>query len=123
MNENHIGCIPVCNDNKNCVGIVTDRDLLLRTVACNKDTKNTPVSEVMTTNVFTCNCEQNISEVQNKMAQNQIRRIPVVDNEEKLVGIVTLGDLSRNSREIGQENVCTTIENICNCKGSIKNCS
>ena len=123
MCENHIGCIPVCNDKKNCVGIVTDRDILLRTVACNKDTKTTPISDIMTTNVFTCNVDQSIYEVQNQMAQNQVRRIPVVDNGEKLVGIVTLGDIARNGREIGQENVCTTIENICNCKGSIKNCS
>ena len=121
MCENHIGCIPICNDKKNCVGIITDRDILLRTVACNKDTKTTPVSDIMTTNVYTCKSEDNIAEVENKMAQNQIRRIPVVDNQEKVIGIVTMGDLARNSREIGQQNVSTTIENICNCKGSIKN--
>lgn len=121
MCENHIGCIPICNDNKNCVGIITDRDILLRTVASNKDTKTTPVSEIMTTNVYTCTQDQTITEVQNKMAENQIRRIPVLDNEKKVVGIITIGDLARNSREISQENVCTTIENICNSKGSIQN--
>ncbi len=121
MCENHIGCIPICNDNKNCVGIITDRDILLRTVACNKDTKTTPVSEIMTTNVHTCMQDQTITEVQNKMAENQIRRIPVTDNQKKVVGIVTMGDLAKHSREISQENVCTTIENICNSKGSIQN--
>ncbi len=122
MCENHIGCIPVCNDNRNCVGILTDRDILLRTVACNKDAKTTPVSDIMTTNVYTCNSEQDINEVENKMAKNQIRRIPVVDAENKVIGIITMGDLARWGGKIGQQNVCTTIGNICECKGSIKNC-
>ena len=56
------------------------------------------------------------------MSKYQIRRIPVVDNYNKVVGILTMGDLAHNNREIGQENVCTTIENICNGKGSIQNC-
>ena len=122
MCENHIGCIPVCNEQKSVVGIITDRDILLRTVACNKETKKTPVSEIMTTNVYTCNLEKEITEAQNLMAQNQIRRIPVVDNEKKIVGILTMGDLAKNDKKIGQQNVSTTIENICNCQGSIKNC-
>lgn len=50
----HIGCIPVCDD-ENCIcGIVTDRDLVLRTIACEKDPKITPVSEIMTCDVCTC---------------------------------------------------------------------
>ncbi len=122
MCENHIGCIPVCNDEKCIVGILTDRDILLRTVACNKDTKATTVSDIMTTNVCTCGCEQDIIDAENTMAKNQIRRIPVVDEKNKVVGILTMGDLARNDKKIGQQNVCTTIENICNCDGSIKNC-
>ncbi len=121
MCENHIGCIPVCNDDKTVVGILTDRDILLRAVACNKEAKSTPVSEIMTTNVYTCKAEKEITEAQNLMAQNQIRRVPVVDNTNKVVGILTMGDLAQNDKKIGQENVSTTIENICNCKGSIRN--
>lgn len=121
MCENHIGCIPVCDDSKNCVGILTDRDIVLRTVACNKDAKSTSVSDIMTTNVSTCGCEQDICNAENTMAQYQIRRLPVVDSNNKLVGILTMGDLARNDKKIGQQNVCTTIENICNCDGSVKN--
>ena len=121
MCENHIGCIPVCDEEKKVVGIVTDRDILLRTVACDKDTKTTPVSEIMTTNVCTCSPEADIDEVQNIMAQNQIRRVPIVDDNNKVVGILTMGDLAQNDKKIGQQNVCTTIQNICNCKGSIQN--
>ena len=121
MCENHIGCIPVCNEQKNVVGIVTDRDIVLRTVACNKETKTTPISEIMTTNVFTCNQDSDINEAQNIMAKNQIRRLPIVDNTNKMVGILSMGDLAQNDKKIGQQNVSTTIQNICNCKGSIQN--
>ena len=112
MCENHIGCIPVCDEQKSVVGIITDRDILLRAVACNKETKTTPVSEIMTTNVYTCNSEKEITEAQNLMAQNQIRRIPVVMNE-KVVGILSLKNLAKNSN-IGKENLADTLEGICN---------
>lgn len=122
MNENHVGCIPVCDDNKSVVGVLTDRDIVLRTVACDKNAKSTPVSEVMTTNVCTCGCEEDVYEVEKIMAQNQIRRIPIIDNNKKMVGIITIGDLAHNKYKLDQENFNSTIENICNCKGSIKNC-
>ena len=121
MCENHIGCIPVCDEEKSVVGILTDRDIVLRAVACNKDVKTTPVSEIMTTSVYTCSQEKEVTEVQNLMAQNQIRRIPVVDNTNKVVGIFTMGNLAQNDKKIGQQNVSTTIQNICNCQGSVKN--
>lgn len=122
MNENHVGCIPVCDDNKSVVGVLTDRDIVLRTVACDKNAKSTPVSEVMTTNVCTCGCEEDVYEVEKIMAQNQIRRIPIIDNNKKMVGIITIGDLAHNKYKLDQENFNSTIENICNCRGSIKNC-
>ena len=78
MCENHIGCIPVCDDQKSIVGILTDRDIVLRTVACNKDSKNTPVSDIMTTNVCTCGCNEDMCDAENTMAKYQIRRLPVV---------------------------------------------
>ena len=121
MCENHIGCIPVCDDQKSVIGILTDRDIVLRTVACNKDSKNTPVSEIMTTNVCTCQSDNDVCEAENTMAKYQVRRLPVVDQNNRMVGILTMGDLAHNNKQIGQENVCATIENICNCKGSIQN--
>ena len=122
MCENHIGCIPVCKKKKNVVGIITDRDILLRAVACNKETKTTPVSEIMTTNVYTCNSEKEVTEAQNLMAQNQIRRVPVVDEANKVVGILTMGDLAHHGQQIGDKEFTDTLENICDCKGSVKNC-
>lgn len=120
MEKNHIGCVPVCN-NENCiVGVITDRDIILRGIACDKDVKNTNASDIMTCNVCTCNENDNISEVERKMAENQIRRIPVVDNN-KVIGILTLGDLAHYNNEIGKNEVCNTIEDICQCGGQAKN--
>lgn len=121
MCENHIGCIPICNDQKNIVGILTDRDILLRTVACNKDSKTTKVSDIMTTNVCTCGCEQDVSDAEKTMSAYQIRRVPVVDDNDKVIGILTMGDLAKNDKKIGPEDVCNTIENICKCTGNMKN--
>ena len=122
MNENHIGCIPVVDNDKKVVGVVTDRDIVLRGVACDKNTKTTQISEIMTTNVCTCRVEENVEEAQYIMSKNQIRRIPVVDAQNKMIGIVSLGDLAHYTQKIGNEEFSQTVENICNCKGNTKNC-
>lgn len=113
MCNNHIGCIPVCNDEKQIVGLVTDRDILLRTIGCNKDYKNTPVSDIMTCKVCYCGPESDIKEAQKMMSENQVRRLPVIENN-KVIGILTLGDLAAN-KDIHSESVGWTLENICGC--------
>ncbi len=121
MCTNHTGCIPVCNESNCVVGLVTDRDIVLRAVACNKDATQTPVSEIMTCNVCTCKEDDEMYNVENQMAENQVRRVPVCDCDNHLVGMVTVGDLANKCNQLGKEEVCTTIENICNCKGETKN--
>ena len=96
-------------------GIVTDRDILLRCVACDKDTNQTSVSEIMSCNVCTCKEDDDITNAQTQMSQNQIRRLPVCNSKNEVVGILTLGDLAQNTQSIGQQQVNETIENICNC--------
>ena len=121
MSENHIGSIPVC-DNNNCLcGIVTDRDIILRSIACDKDVKQTPISDIMTCNVCFCKEDDDMTNAQNKMAKNQIRRLPVCDNNKNVIGILTLGDLAQFDKELGKQEVCTTMENICECNGNKKN--
>lgn len=115
MKDNHIGCVPVC-DNNNCVcGILTDRDILLRTVACNKDINTTTANEIMTTNVCTCKQDEEVSNAESKMSAYQIRRIPVCDENNCVVGIFTLANLSEKDQQIGKESVCDTLNNICDC--------
>ena len=113
MCNKHVGCIPVCDNNNNVVGLVTDRDIILRSIACDKDTNQIPVSEVMTCNVYCCKPEDEIYEAENIMSTNQVRRLPVIENN-KIVGIITLGDLTKN-QNVSTEGVCNTLENICNC--------
>ena len=120
MEQNHIGCVPVCDEQKSVVGIITDRDIILRGIACDKDVKTTNASDIMTCNVCTCNQNDDIWDAENKMAQNQIRRIPVVDNN-KVIGMLTIGDLSNYYDEIGEETFCETFEDICECGVNSKN--
>ena len=121
MNQHHIGCVPVCDDNNCICGIVTDRDIILRCVACNKDTNKTPASDIMTCNVTTCKQDDEMTNAQTKMEQKQIKRLPVCDSNNQVVGILTLGDLAHFDTQLGKQQVCTTFENICNCEGQIKN--
>ena len=100
MSENHIGSIPVCDQNQCICGIVTDRDILLRCVACDKDTNQTSVSEIMSCNVCTCKEDDDITNAQTQMSQNQIRRLPVCNSKNEVVGILTLGDLARITQSI-----------------------
>ena len=113
MCQNHIGCIPVCDDNKKVVGLVTDRDILLRTIGCGKEIKNTPVSDIMTCNITCCEPDEEVQQAEKIMGTNQVRRIPVMENN-KIVGILTLGDLVKN-KDINPEGVSITLENICDC--------
>lgn len=114
MCDNHIGCVPVCDENECIVGLVTDRDVILRSIACDKISSDTLVKDIMTKNVCTCNLNAGIEDVQKIMSENQIRRLPVVEND-KIVGIITLGDLSSNPN-VDTKCVCETLENICKCK-------
>ena len=112
MQTNHVGCVPICNDDKCIVGLVTDRDIILRGIACDKDYKTTPLSQIMTTNVCYCNYDFDISEAQKIMKENKIRRLPIIDNDKKIVGIITLGDLAKNNG-VNKGEVGETFKNIC----------
>lgn len=114
MCNKHIGCVPVCDTNKNIVGLVTDRDVILRSIACDKDVKSTPVSDIMTSKVCCCSVEEDIENAEKTMSEYQIRRLPVVDDNNKIIGILTLGDLCTN-QEVNTRGVCNTLENICGC--------
>lgn len=93
MDELNVGVIPVC-DGDTIVGMVTDRDLAVRGVAAGKPADRTPVSEVMSQNVRYCFEDQDVDEVMDEMRDVQIRRIPVVTRDKRLVGIVSLGDVA-----------------------------
>lgn len=92
MSKYNVGAIPVVQ-NGQPVGMVTDRDITLRVTAQGQDAQNTTVGSIMSTNLTTGSPEMDVHEAANLMAQKQIRRLPVVENNQ-LAGIVALGDLA-----------------------------
>lgn len=99
MDELNVGVVPVCEGRK-LVGMLTDRDITVRGVAAGKDAAVTPVSEVMSGSVRWCFDDQPLEDVLDEMRDTQIRRMPVLDRQQQLVGIVSLGDLAeRGSSE------------------------
>jgi CBS domain-containing protein len=96
MQQHNVGSIPVCDQN-GVVGMVTDRDIVVRNVVMGTDPQSTPVSNIMTTQVATVSSDTDVNMLSDIMSKNQIRRIPVVDNK-TLVGIIALGDLATDRR-------------------------
>ena len=98
MDELNVGAIPVC-DGDRLVGMITDRDITVRSTAVGQSPSDTPVEDVMSTDVRTCFSNQTVEDVLATMGDVQIRRVPVIDEESKeLVGIVSLGDIATKSR-------------------------
>ena len=121
MCDNHVGCMPVCDCNNTVVGIITDRDILLRTVACDKDCSQTTAKDIMSTELCTCKQDDDMTNAESKMANNQIRRLPVCDENNHVIGILTLGDLAQNDIQLGRQQVCDTISDICSCNSNKNN--
>jgi CBS domain-containing protein len=96
MQQHNVGSIPVC-DQSGVVGIVTDRDIVVRTVAHGKNPQQTPVTDIMTTGVQTVTPDMDMTDVSRKMSSSQIRRVPVIENN-SLVGIVALGDVATDAK-------------------------
>lgn len=97
MADLDVGSLPVC-DGRKLVGMITDRDITVRAVAEGKSF-DTPVSEVMTDDVVWCNETDSVDDVLLRMGDAQIRRIPVIDEDRNLIGIVALGDLALEEEE------------------------
>ena len=88
-----VGSLPVC-DNDRLIGMVTDRDLTVRTTAAGADPNNARVRDAMTPGVHYCFEDQDVAEAARMMKDKQIRRLPILDRSKRMVGIVSLADLS-----------------------------
>ncbi|QRK11223.1 CBS domain-containing protein [Archangium violaceum] len=98
MRSLNVGPIPVC-DGQRVLGMITDRDIVVRAIALGKDPNTTQVSDVMTSGIQYCFDDDDADDILNRMKEKQIRRFIVVDHDKKLVGIVALGDLSGETSE------------------------
>ena len=91
MRDEDTGVVPVV-ENGRVTGVVTDRDIVIRAVA--DGDFQSKVSDICSDDVVTCSAEMSTADVAELMSEHQVRRIPVVDGDERLVGIVSLGDLA-----------------------------
>ena len=98
MSRGDVGLLPVW-DGEQLVGILTDRDIVTRVVATARDPQTTPVREVMTPDVVSCCEDEEVETAARRMATHQIRRLPVLDREQHLVGILSLGDLALSAAD------------------------
>lgn len=96
MKELNVGAIPIVQGQKP-VGIITDRDIVLRTVSENKDPSKVKVADIMSIDLVFANPDMDVEDAAALMSRYRIRRLPVVEND-KLVGIVALGDFAANPR-------------------------
>ncbi len=98
MRADDIGSVPVAHNDR-LIGMVTDRDIVLRAVADGGEIERVTAREVMSASVLYCYDSDNVAAVLKNMGDNQVRRLPVVDRNKRLVGVVSLGDLSRAAHE------------------------
>lgn len=101
MKSKDIGPVPIVESEqtKKLLGIVTDRDLALKIVADGRDPKTTRAKEVMTRQVVTCHAEDDLQTALDSMSGHKLRRIPVVDNNNEIVGIIAQADVATRANQ------------------------
>lgn len=94
MARDDIGFIPVGDENR-LQGTLTDRDIVIRCVSKGKDAETTCIRDILTSKLHYCREDQSAGEVARIMSEKQVRRLPVLNKDNRLVGIVSLGDIAR----------------------------
>jgi CBS domain-containing protein len=103
MQEHDIGAVPVGKNDK-LIGMVTDRDIALRVVAAGLDPAKTTAKDIMTKGIVYCRTNETVEDAIHLMDQKKIRRLPVIDDNKRLVGMLSLGDVSHAvGRELSGE--------------------
>jgi CBS domain-containing protein len=96
MRDEDAGIAPIA-DGDRLVGVLTDRDIAIKVVAAGKDPQSTKATEIASTNLVTIDPQQDLDEALRLMAQHQVRRLPVVEEDGKLVGVVAQADIARHA--------------------------
>jgi CBS domain-containing protein len=102
MRADNVGSMPV-GENDRLIGMVTDRDIVMRAVAEERSPGNTTVREVMSEGVCYCFEDDDVEQAAQVMAQRQVRRLPVVNRNKRLVGFIALADLGRSEQAPAKE--------------------
>jgi CBS domain-containing protein len=98
MKSEDIGALPV-GENDRLVGMVTDRDIALRAVADGRDPSSTTVRDVMSEKIYYCFEDDDVESAARCMAENQVRRLPILNRDKRLTGIVALADIAQSGEE------------------------
>lgn len=93
MDELNVGVLPVCEGDR-LIGLVTDRDIVVRSTAAGQDPRAATVADAMTTDPRTLRADASVTDALHMMEEQQLRRVPVLDGQGRLAGIVSLGDLA-----------------------------
>jgi CBS domain-containing protein len=99
MDEEDVGSLPVVDEGERLIGIVTDRDVAVRVVGRGLDADDTPVVEVATRDVVAVTPDHDLDDALRVMAKEQVRRVPVVMNENQLVGMLAQADVAKVGKE------------------------
>ena len=103
MKKSDVGSLPV-GENDRLIGMVTDRDLAIRALADGKDISKLTARDVMTKGIVYCRTDQSLEDAVHLMEEKKIRRLPVIDKDKRLVGMLSLGDISHyGGRELSGE--------------------
>jgi CBS domain-containing protein len=108
MRDENVGLVPVV-DGERLIGTVTDRDITLRVVAEQQDPQSVQIREIASTDLVTVDPQQDLDEALRLMAQHQVRRLPVVEEDGRLVGVVAQADVAR---EAGDSTTGELVEQI-----------
>jgi len=98
MKNEDIGALPV-GENDRLIGMVTDRDIALRAVAEDRSPRSTSVRDVMSEKIFYCFEDDDVEDAARCMAENQVRRLPILNRDKRLTGIVSLADIAKTHEE------------------------
>ena len=115
LKSGDIGILPIVDEAGKLLGLITDRDIVVRAVADGADITKTPVGDIMTTESFTARPDDYAFEAVRTMGDKKVRRIPIVDDEGILVGIVSIADIALEMED--EIEVAETIEEISSGKG------
>ena len=113
MQDNDCGSLPVVEnrDSMKLIGIVTDRDLALRILGHGQES-NTPIREAMTRQVAAVKPDDDLDTLERLMSSQQVRRVPVCDDQGRVIGIVAQADLARELRSVGRKDFSRVMEKI-----------
>ena len=110
MKEMDVGLLPV-GENDRLIGAITERDIVTRALAAGKEV-DCPVKDVMSPGIHYCFETDTVEHVAEKMAEQQVRRLPVLNERKRLVGIVSVGDLTKASDRHADKHVATALKGI-----------